>query len=115
MKTKSGTETITAATSIITIVWAATLSAPLLSLAPIRLETAELPPTPRPAATAMIMKKNGKKNPTADKASAPNPETHKASTKLYIICTDMAMIIGIESLMIACWGLPSKVLTPAVC
>lgn len=67
------------------------------------------------AAIAIIMKKKGKKKPTADSASAPNPDTHKASTKLYNVCTDIATIIGTESLMIACFGFPSSVLTPSVC
>jgi hypothetical protein len=76
---------------------------------------AEPPPNPIPVAIAIVIKKKGKKKPTADKASAPSPETHIASTKLYIVCTDMATIIGKASLTIAFLGSSSRVLTPSVC
>jgi hypothetical protein len=75
---------------------------------------AELPPTPMPVERAMIIKKNGKKNPTADRASGPNPATQRPSTKLYSVWTDMATIIGMESLIMAFFGFPRRVCTPLV-
>ena len=66
-------------------------------------------PTPIPVARAMIMKWNGKKNPTAARALAPMPETQMASTKLYRVWTDMARIMGNESLRMARRGFPMRV------
>ena len=64
------------------MVWLPTLSAPSLSFAPMRLDIAAPPPTPKPVASAISMKKKGKKKPTADRASGPSRETQMASTRL---------------------------------
>ena len=100
--------------SITTIVCAPTSSAPSLSLDPILLDIAAPPPVPIPVARAMTMKKKGKKKPTAARAFAPRPDTQKASTRLYTVWTDMAIIIGSASLSIAFFGSPLRSLTPAV-
>ena len=113
-KMKKGSARTIAAITIKTRVWEATASAFFLSFAPIIREIAALPPTPMPAERAMIKKKKGKKNPTADRASGPNPATQRPSTKLYSVWTDIATIIGMESLMMAFLGLPNKVCTPLV-
>jgi len=90
------------------------LPAPFLSSAPISLDIAAPPPIPRPFAIASAIKKKGKTKPTAARASEPIPETQIASVKLYIVVTDIAIIMGIASLMMAFLGSPSNVWTPFV-
>ncbi len=81
-KTSPNAVKATVRVSIITKVCRATLSTPALSLAPIRLEIADPPPTPNPLVTAIWTRKKGKENPTAARASAPRPETQKVSVRL---------------------------------
>ena len=90
------------------------MSAPFLSLEPIRLDIAAPPPMPRPLEIASAIKKNGKTKPTAARASEPIPDTHIASVRLYMVVTVIAIIIGIASLKMAFLGSPSNVWMPFV-
>ncbi len=96
------------------IVCTATASAPALSLAPILRAMADAAPNPNPIDMAMIRKKKGKKNPTADSASAPRPDTQIPSAILYIAYSDIAAAMGRPSFMMAFFGSPKSVLTPSV-
>jgi hypothetical protein len=60
------------------------------------------------------MRNSGVTNPTPASASAPNPATHAASARLYMLTSSIDIINGTLILRTAVRGSPSIVFTPSV-
>ena len=111
---RSTTETIIDIIMVIRIECTAPLSALDLCFSPMYFDNAEVAPAPRPLPTPTSTRNIGVTYPTPASASAPNPATHAASARLYILISSMDIIKGTDIFLKPCLGSPRIVSTPLV-